>query len=71
MPGFSSTDEEHREIAAYEGIILANTGVFSDMGLNRTLRGINPSYSALPLASTYSAVLGSTAVVLAALAKQR
>ena len=35
------------------------------MGLNRTLMGINPSYSPLPLASTYAAPMAANAVTAA------
>jgi len=45
--------------------MLAGAGVFSDMGLNRVLRGVNPSYSPLCLASTYSSVMGAIAATLA------
>jgi crotonobetainyl-CoA:carnitine CoA-transferase CaiB-like acyl-CoA transferase len=71
MPGFASTDAELAEIKAFEGIILAGTGVFSDMGLNRILRGVNPSFSPLALASTYSSVMGAISASLALYSKDR
>jgi len=65
LPGFSSGDEERRAIKAYEGVIAAASGQFTDMGLSRVLMGINPSFTPLPLASAYAATLGATAAVLA------
>lgn len=65
LPGYASTDPEMAELRAFEGCILAGSGAFSDMGLNRVLRGIDASYSPLLQASTYSAVLGGVAVSLA------
>lgn len=71
IPGFASTDEERRELRAYESIIAANSGVFTDMGLNRVLMGVNPSFSPLPLASAYGATLAASATVLALQARER
>ena len=65
LPGFASTDNELKDLRAFEGMMLAGAGVFSDMGLNRVLRGVNPSYSPLALASCYSSVMASIAVSLA------
>ena len=65
LPGFASNDMEFRDVRAFEAIIMAQSGVYCDMGLNRTLMGINPSYSPLPLASTYGSVIGAVGVVLA------
>lgn len=72
MPGFASNDtvSEVKELKAFEAIILAKVGVFTDMGLNRTLMGINPSYSPLPLASAYASILGSLAVTMALLHRE-
>ena len=56
---------------AWESVIGATVGQFTDMGLSRTLMGIEPSYTPLPLASAYGAVLGALAVVLALLARER
>lgn len=49
IPGFASNDSLRRDWRAYESVIAAQSGVFTDMGLNRVLMGINPSFSPLPL----------------------
>ena len=65
LPGFASTDEELAPIAAYEAVIAAYTGQFTDMGLNRRLMGINPSFTPLHLASAYGAAFGAMSVLFA------
>jgi crotonobetainyl-CoA:carnitine CoA-transferase CaiB-like acyl-CoA transferase len=65
LPGFSSKDRDRARIPAWEAIIAAACGQYSDMGLNRVLMGIEPSFSPLPLASAYGAVLGAGAVTMA------
>lgn len=71
IPGFASNDEKHRELRAYESLISACSGVFTDMGLNRVLMGLNPSFSPLPLPSAYGAMLAGSAVVLALQAREK
>jgi crotonobetainyl-CoA:carnitine CoA-transferase CaiB-like acyl-CoA transferase len=71
LPGFSGKDEEYAHLPAWEGVIAAAVGQFTDMGLNRILMGINPSFSPLPLGSAYAAVLGATAVTLALFAREQ
>lgn len=45
LPGFASTDPELAPVAAWEAVIAARTGQFTDMGLNRQLMGIiHPSH---------------------------
>ena len=65
MPGFASTDTELADIPAWEAVIAAYTGQFTDMGLNRRLMGINPSFTPLTLASAYGASFGAMAVLFA------
>ncbi len=69
LPGFSEQDQELADTPAWEGVIAAAVGQYTDMGLNRILMGINPSFSPLPLASAYAAVLGATAITLALFAR--
>ena len=71
IPGFASNDELRRDWRAFESVIAANSGVFTDMGLNRILMGINPSFSPLPLASAYGTTLAASATVLALQARER
>lgn len=71
MPGFASTDPELAPLAAWEAVIAARTGQFTDMGLNRQLMGINPSFTPLGLASAYGAAFGAMAVLFALGAKDR
>lgn len=71
IPGFASNDQLRRDWRAFEAVILASSGVFTDMGLSRTLMGINPSFSPLPLASAYGAMLAASATLLALQARER
>ena len=71
LPGFASTDPELRDIAAWEAVIAARTGQFTDMGLNRRLMGINPSFTPLGLASAYGASFGAMSVLFALGARDR
>ncbi len=71
IPGFASNDELRRDWRAFESVIAASSGVFTDMGLNRILMGINPSFSPLPLASAYGTMLAASATVLALQARER
>ncbi len=69
LPGFASTDPELAHIPAWEAVIAARTGQFTDMGLNRVLMGINPSFTPLALASAYGAVFGAMSVLFAVAAR--
>lgn len=71
IPGFASNDQLRREWRAFESVIAASSGVFTDMGLNRVLMGVNPSFSPLPLASAYGTMLAVSATVLALQARER
>ncbi|MGV4797115.1 CoA transferase [Rhizobium sp. F40D2] len=71
IPGFASNDLLRRDWRAFETVIAASSGVFTDMGLNRVLMGINPSFSPLPLASAYGTMLAVSATVLALQARER
>ncbi|MEV4097889.1 CoA transferase [Streptosporangium saharense] len=70
LPGFAENDPR-RDLPAWEGIVLAATGGFTDMGLNRILMGVDPSYTPLPLASAYAAALGALAVGVGLVARRR
>lgn len=65
LPGFASTDTKLAHLPAWEAVIAALTGQFTDMGLNRRLMGINPSFTPLALASAYGASFGAMSVLFA------
>jgi len=71
LPGFASGDPALSDIAAWEAIIAARTGQFTDMGLNRQLMGVNPSFTPLGLASAYGAAFGTLSVLFALGARDR
>ena len=65
LPGFSSTDASNAQVQAWEGVVAAFCGLFSDMSANRRLYGKAPSYMALALPSADGAALGAVAVLTA------
>ena len=71
LPGFATDDELRRDWRAFESIVAAASGVFTDMGLNRVLMGVNPSFSPLPLASAYATTMAAASVSFALYARQR
>ncbi|MGB1238737.1 MAG: CoA transferase [Pseudomonadales bacterium] len=71
VPGFASNDELRREWKATEAIVAATSGAYTDMGFNRVLMGLNPSFSPLPLGSSYATSLATSSVVLALLQREK
>lgn len=71
VPGFASNDELRREWKATEAVVAATSGAFTDMGFNRVLMGIEPSFSPLPLGSSYATTLAASSVVLALLEREK
>lgn len=71
MPGFASNDQLRSQWKATEAIVNATSGVYSDMGFNRILMGLNPSFSPLSLASSYATTLAASSVVMSLLAREK
>ena len=71
IPGFASNDELRRDWKATEAVVAATAGAFTDMGFNRVLLGLNPSFSPLPLGSAYATALAASSVALALQARER
>lgn len=70
LPGFASDDQLRRDWKATEAVVAATCGAFTDMGFNRVLMGVNPSFSPLPLGSAYAISLASASLALALYARQ-
>ncbi len=71
VPGFASNDELRKEWKATESVVAATCGAFTDMGFNRVLMGLNPSFSPLPLGSSYAISLAASSVVLALFEREK
>ncbi len=65
LPGFASSDDEKASIRAFEGVVGAATGVFTNIRRNPS-----PVYTSIPMGSTYGAIHGAIAVTLALYARQ-
>jgi crotonobetainyl-CoA:carnitine CoA-transferase CaiB-like acyl-CoA transferase len=71
LPGFYSSDGEKASIRAFEGVVSAATGLFTDLlPATRRFLGGPPVYTPLPSGSVYGAVHGAIAVTLALYARQ-
>ncbi len=71
LPGFASTDKERAHIQAWEGILSAAVGLYTDAHLHRSLLNFPPVYSWSPLCSIYGGVNGAIAVMAALLAREK
>lgn len=65
FPGTLNGDDLLGDAEAYEGIVAAATAQFTNIHAARQTFGLDPVYTALPLASVYAGVHGATAAVLA------
>ena len=63
LPAYATRDAEHAGFCTDEAAILAASGVFTDMGLNRTLLGVRASFTHLPMASVYGSMFGLCALL--------
>ena len=68
LPGFGA-GEERASLRAFEGVLSAATGVFTDLHWIRRELQAPPQYTPIPLASAYGAVHGALAVTLALYAR--
>jgi crotonobetainyl-CoA:carnitine CoA-transferase CaiB-like acyl-CoA transferase len=71
IPGFASNDQLRSQWKATEAIVAATSGAFTDMGFNRMLMGLNPSFSPLSLGSSYATTLAASSVVMSLLAREK
>ena len=69
LPGFAEGDPK-RDIPAWEGVIDASVGVYTNISPLGALLG-TPTYSAIPMASAYGGVLGALAASLGLYHRQR
>lgn len=71
LPGFSATDEQHKQLAATEGMLAAASGLFREISPVRDLLQLPPVYTPIPLPSVYAAVHAATAVGAALIARRQ
>ena len=70
LPGFFSTEGDAASIRAFEGVISAATGLFTDLHWIRRQMEAPPVYTPLPLPSAYAAIHGALAVTLGLYARE-
>lgn len=70
LPGFAEGDP-NRELPAWEGVINAAAGIYTDINPIGALLGRDPIYSAIPMASAYGGILGACTASLGFYHRQR
>ena len=71
LVGFASDDLTHAGLAAFESIIAAAIGMFSEINLLKPTLGMDPVYTPLALPSIYGAVQGAIACNAALFAREK
>ena len=70
LPGFSSADKERAHIQAWEGVLSAASGVYTESYWVRRMLKFPPTYTWVPQCSSYGAVQGVIAIMAALLARE-
>jgi crotonobetainyl-CoA:carnitine CoA-transferase CaiB-like acyl-CoA transferase len=70
LPGFASDVSPISQLPAWEGIIGAACGLYTDVNLLREFLGLPPNFSALPYGSVHGAVHGALAITTALIARE-
>ncbi len=70
LPGFARGDDNHGQ-PAWEGMISAAAGVYTDIPPLGALIGGEPVYSAIPMASAYGGILGAVTASMGLFHRQR
>ena len=71
LPGFASTDKERRHLQAWEGIIAAAAGIYTQANFFRQKLNFPPLYASVPLSSAYGSIYGVTGVMAALIAREK
>lgn len=71
LPGFASSDKSRSHIQAWEGVVSAAAGIYTDIHIARQALGFPPVYTALPLCSVYAATYGAMSVMTALLHREQ
>ena len=69
LPGFSRMDEKRRDIPGWEGIVCAEGGLYS--GFSMTDRSGFIRFNALPLASSFAAVIACHSIAAALIVRKK
>ena len=70
LPGFAPGDV-NEDAAAWEGVIDATVGIYTDINMAKSVLGGRPLYTAIPMASAYGGVHGALGAILALLHARR
>ena len=71
LPGFSSTDKERAHIQAWEGVMNAAAGGFTETHWWREQAGYSPLYTWVPMCSSHGSMQGAVAVLTALVAREK
>ncbi len=71
LPGFASTDKERAHLQAWEGVMGAASGVYTDTNQFREYLDFPPVYTWVPQCSMYGAMMGGIAIMAALTGRQR
>ena len=71
LPGFASTDKERAHIQAWEGVMGAAAGVFTDTSAFRNYLSFPPVYTWVPQCSIYGGMNGVIAIMAALISRDK